>query len=162
MNLGELGGLLQQFARDNSPDNFDRVAQNAPRGDLAEGLAAAFRSDQTPPFAHMLGQLFRQSNGTQRASILNQLIATLGPALVAQAAGGTLGRILSRGGQVSAQEAEQVPDDELQRVAEKAEQKNPSIVEQLSDFYAEHPGLVKTLGGAALTILMARMAQKYA
>jgi hypothetical protein len=110
----------------------------------------------------MLGQLFRQSNGTQRASILNQLIATLGPALVAQAAGGTLGRILSRGGQVSAQEAEQVPDDELQRVAEKAEQKNPSIVEQLSDFYAEHPGLVKTLGGAALTILMARMAQKYA
>jgi hypothetical protein len=110
----------------------------------------------------MLGQLFRQSNGEQRASILNRIIAVLGPSLAAQVAGGTLGKILSQGGQVSAQQAEEVPDDEVARVAKKAEQENPSIVDQLSDFYADHPGLVKTLGGVALTVLAARMAQKYA
>ena len=53
-----------------------------------------------------------------------------------------------------------MPDEEVERVAAKAEEKNPSIIDQLSDFYAEHPGMLKSLGGAALGIIMARMAQK--
>jgi hypothetical protein len=35
-------------------------------------------------------------------------------------------------------------------------------VDQVSEFYSEHPGIVKTLGGAALAIVMARIAQKHA
>jgi hypothetical protein len=30
-------------------------------GDLADGLAHAFKSDQTPPFAQMVSSLFNQS-----------------------------------------------------------------------------------------------------
>jgi hypothetical protein len=162
VNLGDLGALIGQFSQSGDPEHFDRAAQAAPRDALAGGLADAFRANDTPAFPQMLTQLFQQSNGEQRAGILNQIISVLGPALAGQAAGGALSGILSRGGQVTPQDAERVPAEEVERVAAKAEQKNPSIVDQVSEFYSEHPGIVKTLGGAALAIVMARIAQKHA
>ena len=48
----------------------------------------------------------------------------------------------------------------MQVIASHAEQHNPGIIDSLSSFYAEHPGLVKTLGSAALTIALAKMAQR--
>ena len=65
--------------------------------ELSEGLAEAFRSSETPPFAQMLGGLFGRSDGQQRATILNQLIAAVGPQVLAQLGGGLAG--LLRGGQ---------------------------------------------------------------
>jgi hypothetical protein len=41
-----------------------------------------------------------------------------------------------------------------------AEKSNPSIVDQISGFYAEHPTLIKTLGGAALTVALAKIAER--
>ena len=54
----DLGSLLQQYAGGSAPpanvdEHFDQVAQNASPADLSQGLAAAFRSDQTPPFGQM-------------------------------------------------------------------------------------------------------------
>ena len=54
---------------------------------LAEGLAHAFKSDQTPPFEQMVSGLFGQSNPDQKAGLLNQLLAALGPGGVAQVLG---------------------------------------------------------------------------
>jgi hypothetical protein len=62
--------------------------------------------------------------------------------------------------QVNAEAAERVSPEAVQNLAQHAEQHNPSIIDVASNFYAEHPGLVKTLGGAALTIAMAKLAQK--
>jgi hypothetical protein len=36
---------------------------------------------------------------------------------------------------------------------------NPGIIDQLSQFYAEHPTLVRTVGSAALSIALAQMAE---
>jgi hypothetical protein len=47
----------------------------------------------------------------------------------------------------------------VQELAAKAEQQNPGIVERMGDFYAEHPTLVKAIGGAALAIALGHMAQ---
>jgi hypothetical protein len=41
-----------------------------------------------------------------------------------------------------------------------AQNANPSVVESVSNFYAEHTTLVKTLGGAALTIALAKVAER--
>jgi hypothetical protein len=41
-----------------------------------------------------------------------------------------------------------------------AEKTNPSIVDSLSNFYAQHATLVKTLGGGALTIALAKIAER--
>jgi len=168
--LDKIGGLLQQYqgagapqAQNNVQNDFDQVAQAAPQSALADGLAAAFRSNQTPPFGNMIGQLFGQSNGTQRASILNTLISTLGPTVIAQilanrGASGLAGMLGGGQREVTPEMAEQVPAEAVQEIAERAEQKDPSIIDMASNFYAEHPTLVQGLGAAALTIALAKVA----
>ena len=42
-------------------------------------------------------------------------------------------------------------------MVEHAHQVNPGITDELAGFYAQHAGLIKTLGGAALAIAMAKM-----
>lgn len=171
--MNQISGILQQYqgaGSNQTPDtvdhDFDQFTQAAPPSALSDGLAAAFRSDQTPPFAQMLGQLFGQSNGPQRASILNTLIATLGPTIMAQilsrgGGGSGLAGILS-GGQkeITPEQAEQIPVEAVQQVAEEAEKKDPSVIDQISDVYARQPALVKTLGAAALTIALAKIASR--
>ena len=44
--------------------------------------------------------------------------------------------------------------------AEHAEKQNPSVVDQVSSFYAQHPQVVKALGGLALTIALQHMLQR--
>ena len=43
-------------------------------------------------------------------------------------------------------------------MADHAQQNNPSIVDHMSDFYAQHSGLIKILGDAALAVALAKMA----
>ena len=172
--MNQLSGLLEQYngaqpsqAPDTVHDDFDQLAQSAPQSALAEGLAAAFRSDQTPAFGQMVAQLFANAGGQQRASILNTLISALGPTLLSQVlsrgggGGGGLSDLL-RGGQreVTPDQAEQISPDAVARIAEQAEQKDPSIIDRVSDFYSAHPTLVKSLGAAALTIALAQIAQR--
>ena len=167
--MNELGGILQQYsgasaaqAPDTVHDDFDQTAQAVPLGALADGLSAAFRSDQTPDFGQMVAGLFGQSNGQQRAGILNTLISTLGPTIAAQlfARKGLSGLAgLLGGGQteVTPEQAEQVSPEAVQDIAAQAEKQDPSIIDMASNFYAEHPTLVKSLGGAALAIALAKI-----
>lgn len=185
----DLGNLLQQYMNgasgaDNTraTQDFDRVSQEVPREDLAQGVTQALRSDQTPPFPQMVGQMFGQSNPSQQAGMLNQLIAAAGPALMGALAGrasggggmgsagglgglgGMLGNLLGGGTggnvppQITPEQASQLTPEQVQQIAEKAEQENPGVVERMGDFYAEHPNVVKGLGGAALAIALAHMA----
>lgn len=164
MNI--LGGLVQQFAGgQGSPEqaeqHFDQISQAAPPGALASSLADAFRSDQTPAFGQLASQLFGNSNGQQKAGMLNALLAAAGPALMSGAAGGLLSR-LAGGGQrpLTPQEAEQVSPDVVNQLAAHAEKHDPSVVDQISGFYAQHPTLVKSLGGAVLAVTLAKLANR--
>jgi hypothetical protein len=232
----DLSDLLQQYGGSGvtaqAPEgmdvesHFDQLADMVPREQLAGGLAEAFRSDQTPPFASMLGGLFGNSGGSQQASVLNMLLSVAGPILLQQmmggggrqqqqqaSSGGGLGDILgavlggggmrstggggglgdilgavlgggggggfgssSRGGgglsdilgqmmqtgqmrQLTAEEASQVSPQELQALAETAAAHDPSIMDRLSELYAEHPALIKTLGSGALMLALTKIAQ---
>jgi len=171
--MNQIGGLLKQYsgaqagqAPDTVEDDFDQLAQAAPESTLADGLSAAFRSEQTPPFGQMLGQMFGQSSGTQRASILNTLISALGPAIVTQilsrvGGGGGLAGMLG-GGQteVTPEQAEAIPPQVVEEVAAEAEKRDPSVVDMISNVYAQHPTLIKTLGAAALTVALAKIADR--
>ena len=90
--MGLLDSILSQVAGSGqvSGQQFDQVAQAVPSNVLADGLAHAFRSDQTPAIGDMVGQLFANSNGQQQAGMLNQIIAALGPAAAGSLAGGVL------------------------------------------------------------------------
>lgn len=168
--IDNVTNLLKQYASGSSavPSNvsehFDQVAQAAPTSSIADGIAAAFHSDQTPAFGQMLGGLFAQSNGEQKAGLLNQLVGSVGPGVLAQLAGGSALAGLLGGGTktITPEQAQQISPDLVQQLATHAEKTDPSIIDKASAFYAQHPTLVKTLGSAALSIALANVAKRQA
>jgi hypothetical protein len=171
--LSQVGSVLKQYssggaAMQGAPDvnaHFDEVAKAAPASAIADGLAAAFRSDKTPAIGQMVSTMFSQSNGEQKAGLLNQLLGSVNPAALTQILSGAgltgLTGILSGDKpRLTPEQAQQIPPEVVQQMADHAEKNSPSIVDSLSSFYARHTTLVKTLGGAALSIALAKMAQK--
>jgi hypothetical protein len=166
--MGQIGNLLQQYAGGTANPaqadaHFDQVAGAAPTSAIAGALAGAMRSDQTPAFGQLAGQLFGNSNGDQKANVLNELIATAGPMLPSllgsSAIGGMLSQVLSSGGTITPAQAQQIPPDVVQQIATHAEKQDPSIIDRVSGIYAEHPQLIKTLGSGVLAIALAKFAQ---
>ena len=169
--LDQLGQLANQFKTGQATDDdvhstYDRVAHELPQGELSNGISHVFNSPETPPFEQMLSNLFNNSNATQKAGLLNQILRSLGPnagQLLAQAGLGGLAASAASGGdsvQVTPQQAQQVSPQDVQVLAQKAATKNPSIVDQAASFYAQHPTLVKSIGAGALALLMSRMSRR--
>ena len=163
--------ILKQYAEPNaahaatSAAHFDQVVQSAPPEAVGNGVAAAFRSDQTPPFADMVGRLFGQSNGQQQAGALNQLLRSVNPAMLSGLGGGVLGRLLGGAGAsgtatptLTPAQASQLTPEQVQEIASHAEKQDPGIVDRLGSFYGQHPDLVKGLGGMALAVVLGKMA----
>jgi hypothetical protein len=48
----------------------------------------------------------------------------------------------------------------VQQLATHAEKSNPSVVDSVSNVYAQHTTLIKSLGGAALTVALAKAAER--
>jgi hypothetical protein len=183
MNIGDfdLRKILDRYAgredAEGNDDDFDQVAQHAPPAAMSQGVAEAFRSDRTPPFPNMLGQMFGRSDPNTRAGILNQLIAAVGPALLSGVLsrgsgasmggglGGMLGGLLGGGAagqaqapQITPEQASQVPPEAVEELAREAERKNPDIINRVSDFAVQNPTLVKGLGAVAVGIALKHLA----
>ena len=164
MSLSNLMGLLQQYvnpgsaATANTTQDFEQVSQSASPTHLAGGLAEAFRSNQTPPFAQMLTTLFSNSNGEQRAGILNHLLGSSGVSAGSGVLGGLSG-LLGGGSQVTPEQAQQVSPEAVHEMAQQAEKNDPSIIDKASSFYAQHPTLVQGLGASALALIMSHMSR---
>ena len=164
----QVTNVLKQYSSGSTPnaanatEHFDQVAQSASPNAIAEGLSAVFRSDQTPAFGNLVSSLFSESNGEQKAGVLNQLIASVGPGTLAQLAGGGMLASLTGGGakEITPQQAQGIAPEVVQQIATHAEKTDPSIVDKASAFYAQHTTLVKTLGGAALSIALAKVAER--
>ena len=156
--MGLMDMLTQAVSGGGGAQQFDQIAQNAPSDVLAKGLSAAFASDQTPAIGNMAGQLFGQSNGAQQAGMLNQLIGALGPGVMAGLAGGVLGRVMSPGQtQITPEQASQLTPQQVQDVVNHANEVHPGVADELGQFYAQHRGLINTLGGIAATVAMMKM-----
>lgn len=167
----DINAILQDYLNpsaaavgDKVDNDFDRVAEKIPQQSVADGVTEALRSEQTPPFPELIGQLFGRSDPQQRADMLNQLIAGINPSLLSSLAGGILGSLFAKnesGTKITAEQARQVSTNAVQEIAQRAEQHNPNVVEQMGEFYAQHAGLIKTLGGAALAVVLKRIAQAH-
>lgn len=138
-----LGGNEAQASQ-----QFQQVAQQSSPSVLSGMLGNIFQSSETGSFGQNISQMFGQSDPNQRAGILNKLIGAIGPGALAQFGLGGLG------GGVSPQQAQQVTPDQVEQVANHAQQQNPDIVHEAAGFYAQHPQLVQALGaGVALWAL---------
>jgi len=167
----EQADIVNQYAnsaqpRPETPAHFDQVTQSTSAESLGSALAAMFRSSSTPPFGDMVGSLFGESSPQQRADVLNHLTQVLGPAAATAGGAGILGKLLggaqraSAAPGITAEQAAQVPPSEVTQLATRAEQHNPSVVDRLGSFYAQHPQLVKTLGAAALAVALGHMRRR--
>ena len=166
----KLGNLLKQYtsggaAAAPAPDvhaHFDQVAQDAPTSVIAEGLTAAFNSDRTPAFGQMLTTLFNNSTGEQKAGVINQLLSSVPPGALTQILSGVGLAGLAGAGrtQLTADQAQRISPEAVQQLATHAQTANPSVVDSVSGFYAQHSTLIKTLGGTALTIALAKVAER--
>ena len=144
-------------------DDFDSVAREAPEDDIGDGLEEAFRSEATPPFEQMVGQLFDRSGPEERAGLLNEILGSLGGGTGGALASGALGGLLrnaGRGSQISPGDTRTIPVSEVESATAQAARENPGLISKLSRFYARHPQLVHNLGNAALAIAMGRMARR--
>ncbi len=150
--------------------DFDEVARQVPSEALAGGIADTFRSDKTPDFGQMAASLFGGSNGSQQAGLLGQLIKSVGPALLSSVAGGALGRLLQGAtgtgqgmpdaSQMSASDLSQLSPDQVREIAAEAQRQDPSVLDRVGAYYAEHPEVFKVLGGAAMAIALGQVATR--
>ena len=151
-------------AHDTATDDFDRVSGEAPADLLGQGVGDAFRSEDTPPFEDMVSRMFGQSNPQQRAGVLNQLLRSMGPAVISALGSGVLGRLQqhSKGGtaQVTPEQASELTPDQVREIAAHAKQNDPGVLDRIGGYYAQHPQIVKTLGSAALAIALAGVSNR--
>jgi hypothetical protein len=130
---------------------------------MGHGIADALRSDQTPELGQMVSDMFTRANPQQQAGMLNQILGSVNPGVLGSL-GGVLGGLASQVGgghvQITPQQASEISPQQVQDLANHAEKQSPGIFDKLGDFYAQHPDLVKTLGSAALTIALAKMANR--
>jgi hypothetical protein len=154
---GSSGGTASAPA-DPHADYCD-VAEAAPPAVMADALAQTFRSDETPSFPEMVSSLFRESDPNQRAGLLNPIFRAIGPAALVNIPGlRDLAGNIAQGQSVTPQQASQVSAEQVQQAAVHAQRSDPSIVDHVSSFDAQHPNVVKALGGAAIAIAPTHLA----
>jgi hypothetical protein len=162
--LDNLTGMLAQYASGSAPAgdasaHFEQVAQSVDSGTVAQGISAALRSDQTPPFAQLASQLFASGSGDQKMAMINTLLSSVSPEQRAQLSALIPG--LGATSSVTSAQAAAISPTALQTLAQHVEQHDAGIVDKMSALYAAHPTLVKTLGTAAMMIAMRRIAQAH-
>ena len=166
----DLGNLLQKYLNVPSDQSnadvashYDEIAQHASPQIMGQGIADALRSDQTPSLGEMVSGMFTRANPQQQAGMLNQILGSVNPGVLGSL-GGVLGGLASQVGgghvQITPQQASELSPQQVQDLANHAEKQSPGVFDKLGDFYAQHPDLVKTLGSAALTIALAKMANR--
>jgi hypothetical protein len=171
--LNQIGGILQQYAGGgasatqgrNVEDDFQKTAEAAPREVLTDSLAKAFRSDATPSFPEIVSNLFRNSQPDQQAGIINTLLKNVSPTAITSILGqiglANLGGMLGGGGSnLAPSQARDVSPDTVKNLAANAEQHEPSVVDRVAEFYADHPTLVRSLGAAAMGEVLRHVASR--
>ncbi len=102
--------------------------------------------------------MFGNSSPDQKAGALNQILATLGPLRRRPLPAARWAACWRRGRHRSTpDQASQLSPAQVTEIAAHAEQAHPGVVDQLSQVYAQHSGLIKTLGSAALMVALAKM-----
>lgn len=141
---------------------FEQVAIEAPGEVVADALATAFRSKQTPEFCDQVKTLFSRSNAEQKAALLNQFLSYANPEVLRKTlAGAGLAEMVGKvGAKISPDQARKLSGDNVKELAAQAEKADSSIIDSVAKLYSQHPGLVKALGGTVLTVALTKVAER--
>src|SRR5262252_6463093 len=110
-------------------EDFQQVVQSAPQEAVTNGIAGMFRSNDTPPFAEMISNLFSESNQSQRAGLLNHLLSAIPPSTLACLPGlSSLGESPAGNRDAVERAAGELSPDEIHQIATHAEARDPGVV----------------------------------
>ena len=159
--LDDVKELLGKYAKGTMPAgdagaHFQQVAQSVDNSTLAGGIAEALRSDKTPPFSQMVSQLFASGSSEQKTAMLNTLLAAVPASQRSKLASMIPGL---GGASAGTPSAESVSPNDMQKLAQQVEKQDATIVDKMSQLYAAHPMLFKTLGAGAMAIAMRKIAE---
>jgi hypothetical protein len=111
---------------------------------------------------HLEFRCLTTQRAIQKAGVINHLLSSVSPGTLTQvlSGAGLAGLVGAGTRQLTPDQAQKLSPEAVQQLATHAQNSNPSVVESVSNFYAQHTTLVKTLGGAALTIALAKVAER--
>ena len=167
----DVSAVLLQYAAETGvhsvqkvEQDFVAVAQHVPAEHVTTGLAEAMHSEHTPPFEDMVGEAFERGSDELRAAMLKQLIDGAGPAVLKPLIDdGQLPRAANGAEHpevpVDTGLVQQLDTEVVRRLAREAAQEDPSIIDRMSEFFAVDPAAGRTLGGAALSVALTKIAQ---
>lgn len=149
---------MNRYSSDNPPqelatDHFQQVASRVPHSELSSLLTNIFQSPETGTFGDNVSRMYGESNPQQQAGILNRLLNAIGDPGALSSLGLNLSG-LGNSSTVTPEQAQQVSPDAVKEIANHAQRQNGGIVQQVGEFYSEHPQLVQALGtGVAIWAL---------
>lgn len=167
----DVSAVLQQYTAETGvhsvqkvEQDFVAVAQHVPAEHVTTGLAEAMHSEQTPPFEDMVGDSFERGSDELRAAMLKRLIDGASPAVVKPLIDdGLLPRAANGSGHpavpVDNGLVQNLDTEVVRRLAREAAQENPSVIDRMSEFFAVDPDAGRTLGGAALSVALNKIAE---
>lgn len=168
----DVSAMLQQYAAETGvhsvqkvEQDFVTIAQQVPPEDVTGGLVQAMHSEQTPPFDEMLRDSFARGDTAQRAAMLKRLLDGASPGVLRPLLDkrilhyiGAEDRSMA-GVHVDDDAAERLAPEVFQLVAREAAEQDPEIIDKMSEFFAIDPDAGRTLGGAALSVALGKMAE---
>jgi hypothetical protein len=136
--IGELSGIVAKYHNLETGKlafsldrDFEQALRVAPEKPLAEALAAAFRSSETPPFSKMLAKLYEapQERGS-RAELLNTIFA-LAPDLRVDA----FISMVPRAALIRPKDTNEISVETVVQIALAAASLNSELIDSLSEYY---------------------------
>jgi hypothetical protein len=142
-----------------------RQPSNVTGGDeLREGIVAALRSQQTPPFPVIVSRLFGRAGIGQRVRLLKCLLQSVGPLAVTVVGAGVFVECAARAGWrgvlVTTEDAVRVTGAQVFELARYVEQANPRILEQITDILARDPNGLAILGTSVAAVAVSVVRQR--
>lgn len=156
--LDQVGGLFGSDSPNQLNEQFQQMMQEADHRDIAHGISQAFQSHETPPFEDLVKSLFQHSNDHQKAGILQLLASSVAPTVVQRFIGGASSSQLA--GNMTPEQMKNVPPEAVKELAAHAAKENPSMIDKISEFYAQHPQLVQALGTSVVGMIISKMGAK--
>ena len=133
--LSEITARYLNIKKRDLPPSFDRDFEQAlrlaPENLLAEALAVAFRSTETPPFSRMLATLYQASRERySRADLLNTIFV-----LTPELQGDAVAVKLLKTGRVLPRDTDDISFEKVEEIAAVAESTKSKLIDTLSEYY---------------------------
>jgi hypothetical protein len=118
--------------------------------------------DDKPPLAAIVADAFVRLDVVSRARMLGRLIAPLGPAALAAAAGGAFAKYVTNARvpliRVTLQDAARATSAQVRDLAQAIQQANPQLFERLLDVLARDATTIAALSASIAALTLQRMA----